>query len=947
MLSHVDPPRRPAQFAQMSQTSFAARITRTPIAYEAEPAADIDTLFADLTPDLREVLSGAAGCSPYLKGLMEKQADWLRAALSIAPEQAIRAAMQDMNTESDSALRKSLRIAKQRIALLTGLADLAGVYQLEQVTGALTDLADFATHTAMTFQVGNEIRRGKLPGMTEDDTDTAGGMVALAMGKMGAHELNYSSDIDLIMLFDDSRFQGADFHEARASHVRATRKMSAMLSELTEDGYVFRTDLRLRPDPSVTPVCVSMEAAERYYESLGRTWERAAHIKARPCGGDIAAGEAYLTRLRPFIWRKHLDFAAIQDAHDMRLRIRAHKGLHGDITLPGHDMKLGRGGIREIEFFTQTRQIIAGGRDEGLRMRETVSGLAALAAKDWIPTDVAEILTRHYRFHREVEHRVQMFRDAQTHNLPKTDDEFDRLARMMGEGDTEALKARIHDALAEVHGLTESFFAPDGSTADTRELSESEAEIVARWGTYPCLRSARAVEIFNRLKPDLLARLADAPRPHDALIQFDGFLKRLPAGVQLFSLFEANPTLVDLIVDIAATAPALAAYLGHNAQVLDAVIGGGFFEPWPGGEALEAELRARLDKAPDYEAKLDGTRRWMKEWHFRIGVHFLRGLIHAREAGAQYTGLADAVIRGLWPVVVDNFALKHGTPPGAGAAIIGMGSLGARSLSATSDLDLIIIYDPEDQDMSDGRRPLATRPYYARLTQAFLTALSAPMAEGRLYEVDMRLRPSGRQGAVATSIESFKAYQRDEAWTWEHLALTRARVVAGPEGLAQVYETARTDVLGFERDPAKVIADVIEMRNRIADAKQSGGALDAKLGEGHLQDVELVAQAAALLSSAPPREPDRQIAQGVAIGWFSDAQGRDMAQSHDLMWRLQAASKLLSDGPLDLDALGQGGQDLLLRETGAESEAALIKDLEEKARAAARAIDEVLANPPG
>ncbi|MCK8463686.1 glutamine-synthetase adenylyltransferase [Aliiroseovarius sp. S1339] len=933
----------------MSHKPFATRITRCPIPFEAEPAAEIEALFADLSPELREVLAGTAGCAPYLKGLMEKQADWLRTALAGAPEDAIAATLAAISpdADSDSALRATLRIAKQRVALLAGLADLAGVYALEQVTGDLTDLADRATNTAMQFQVGHEIRRGKLPGMTEDDIETTGGLAALAMGKMGAHELNYSSDIDLIMLFDDSRFEGADFHDARASHVRATRKMSAMLSELTADGYVFRTDLRLRPDPAVTPVCVSMSAAERYYESLGRTWERAAHIKARPCGGDLAAGEAYLTRLRPFIWRKHLDFAAIQDAHDMRLRIREHKGLHGDITLPGHDMKLGRGGIREIEFFTQTRQIIAGGRDEGLRMRGTVEGLAGLASKGWVPADVAQILTGHYRFHRAVEHRVQMMRDAQTHELPSTNTGFDRLARMMGEGDTDALKSRIHDALSEVHAVTEEFFAPDGSAADTRELSETEAEIVRRWKTYPCLRSARAVEIFNRLKPDLLARLADAPRPHDALIQFDGFLSRLPSGVQLFSLFEANPTLVDLIVDIAATAPALAAYLGHNAQVLDAVIGGGFFEDWPGLDALHAQLVARLESLTDYEARLDGTRRWMKEWHFRIGVHLLRGLIPAREAGTQYTDLADAVIRAIWPVVVENFAVKHGDPPGAGAAIIGMGSLGARSLTATSDLDLIMIYDPKGEDMSDGRRPLATRTYYARLTQAFLTALSAPMAEGRLYEVDMRLRPSGRQGPVATSIDSFRAYQKDEAWTWEHLALTRARVITGPDSVAKAYEAARAEVMAFDRDPAKVVADVIDMRHRIAEAKTGGGALDAKLGVGHLQDVELVAQAAALLSHDTARDPASQIAQGVASGWFSDAQGRAMAESHDLMWRLQAASKLLSDGPLDLDALGKGGQDLLLRETGAESETALVKDLENKARAAAQAIDEVLASPPG
>ncbi|MDA5094579.1 glutamine-synthetase adenylyltransferase [Aliiroseovarius sp. KMU-50] len=931
----------------MTTQPFAARITRTPIAFEADPANDIAERFSDLAPELRAVLSGTAGCSPYLRGLMERQESWLREALSQSPEAAFAQAMEDISGDSDAALRTSLRVAKQRIALLTGLADLAGVWQLEDVTGALTDFAGHATDLAMQFQVGQEIRRKKLPGMTEDDIATSGGMVALAMGKMGGHELNYSSDIDLIMLFDDSRFDGLDFHDARASHIRSTRKMSAMLSELTADGYVFRTDLRLRPDPAVTPVCVAMEAAERYYESLGRTWERAAHIKARPCAGDIAAGEAYLKRLSPFIWRKHLDFAAIQDAHDMRLRIRAHKGLHGDITLAGHDMKLGRGGIREIEFFTQTRQIIAGGRDENLRSRQTVPGLASLANAGWIPDETAEVLSRHYRFHRDVEHRVQMFRDAQTHKLPTSPEEFDRLARMMGEGDTEALKTRIHDALTEVHEVTEGFFAPEDGSKSAPQLDTNDAEIVARWETYSCLRSSRAVEIFKRLKPDLLARLADAPRPHDALIQFDGFLKRLPAGVQLFSLFEANPTLVDLIVDIAATAPALAAYLGNNAQVLDAVIGGGFFEPWPGRDTLTAALTDRLAKAPDYETKLDTTRRWMKEWHFRIGVHFLRGLVHAREAGNQYTDLADAVIQALWPVVVENFSVKHGPPPGKGAVIVGMGSLGARSLSATSDLDLIVIYDAEGAEGSEGRRPLATKPYYARLTQAFVTAVSAPMAEGKLYEIDMRLRPSGRQGPVATSIDSFRAYQRDEAWTWEHLALTRARVVTGPEDLSAAYMAARQEVFEFDRDHAKVVQDVIDMRARIAAAKgDGGGALEAKLGVGHLQDVELVAQAAALIAPDTARTPRDQIAQGVAIGWFTDAQGQAMADSHDLMWRLQAASKLLSEGPLDLETQGQGGQDLLLRETGVENEAELVAELQTRAARAAEAIEDVLAHPP-
>ncbi|MCI2398456.1 glutamine-synthetase adenylyltransferase [Aliiroseovarius subalbicans] len=926
--------------------TFAAQITRTPIAFDTDPGDEIARQFGDLAPELVELLRGTAGCSPYLKGLMEKDPEWLREALTGTPEAAVTSAMQ-VGGDSDSALRTSLRVAKRRIALFAGLADLAGVWCLEQVTGTLTDFADLATDTAMKFQVGQEIRRGKLPGMGEDDIATAGGMVALAMGKMGGHELNYSSDIDLIMLFDDSKFDNDDFHEARSSHIRATRRMSAMLSELTADGYVFRTDLRLRPDPAVTPVCVSMDAAERYYESLGRTWERAAHIKARPCGGDIAAGEAYLKRLSPFIWRKHLDFAAIQDAHDMRLRIREHKGLHGDITLPGHDMKLGRGGIREIEFFTQTRQIIAGGRDPDLRSCQTVPGLAALADKDWVPGEVAETLTRHYRFHREVEHRVQMVRDQQTHKLPTSEDEFQRLACMMGDADVGVLNASIHDALAEVHELIEGFFAPDAEEKDAPDLGADAEEIIARWVSYQAMRSPRAREIFNRLKPDLLARLAAAARPHDALLQFDAFLKGLPAGVQLFSLFEANPHLVDLIVDIAATAPALAVYLGRNSQVMDAVIGGGFFSDWPGDKALLADLSARLKQAGDYEAQLETARRWMKEWHFRIGVHFLRGLTHAREASAQYSDLAGAVLAALWPCVVDNFAAKHGDQPGKGAVVIGMGSLGAGSLSATSDLDVIVIYDPDGVEMSEGRRPLATRTYYARLTQAFITAITAQMTEGMLYELDMRLRPSGRSGPVATSVDSFTAYQRDEAWTWEHLALTRARPVAGNMAVGETFEEVRKGILASPRDPAQVVGDVIDMRSRIAEAKGAGaGALEAKLGPGHIQDVELVAQAAALIAPETPRRPADQIAQGVAIGWFTDAEATALTDSHDLMWRMQAAAKLLTDGPLDLQKVGQGGLELILRETGADSEPALIEMVKARGDAATAAIEAVLARPP-
>lgn len=916
--------------------SIDARMTRCPRPFEPELGSEVADLFPDLSQSLKELILGAGGCSPYLKGLMTREADWLPGALD-DPEGAVQAEFDDLRETAPDKLPDALRRAKRRIALLTGLADLSGAWALEEVTGTLTRFGDLATQLALEATVGAEIRRGKLPGATEGDAKTAGGMVSLAMGKMGAFELNYSSDIDLIMLFDETRYYRDDFHDARASLVRATRKMTAMLSDNTAEGYVFRTDLRLRPDPAVTPVCMAMAAAETYYESLGRTWERAAYIKARPSAGDLDAGARFLKTLRPFVWRKHLDFAAIQDAHDMRLRIREHKGLAGPITLPGHNMKLGRGGIREIEFFTQTRQLIAGGRDPELRMRGTVEGLRALAAKGWVPADHADTLISHYRFHREVEHRVQMVGDAQTHDLPKSAENMERLAAFMGR-DRADLERELVDRLTEVHALTEGFFAPDAAAPVPEAAAELDRDVVSRWRGYPCLRSSRAVEIFDRLKPEILGRLAKTDNPSEALLAFDGFLAGLPAGVQLFSLFDANPQLIDLLIDIVGTAPALGQHLSRNAQVFDAVIGGDFFADWPGRDALQLELADRLEAEPDYERKLDLTRRWGKEWHFRVGVHLLRGVIDADTAGQHYADLASAMLGALFPAVTDQFATKHGTPPGRGAVVLGMGSLGAERLSATSDLDLIVIYDPEGEDMSDGRRPLNSRTYYSRLTQALVTAMTAPMSEGRLYEVDMRLRPSGNQGPVATSWPSFQDYQQNEAWVWEHLALTRARPVAGATALAADVERFRCGIVAGPHDRDKVLREVAEMRARIAAAKAPAGPWDAKIGAGRMQDVELFAQAGLLLSgTASHRIPDGVTAM-CDLGLI-DAAARDaLIAAYGLLWRVQVVSKLLTDAALDPDTIGQGAQALLLRVTGCDSVDALGSALTDHAAQAAAAI---------
>jgi len=523
-----------------------------------------------------------------------------------------------------------------------------------------------------------------------------------------------------------------------------------------------------------------------------------------------------------------------------------------------------------------------------------------------------------------------MIHDAQTHRMPKTEEGLARVACLM-DLDPAALISQIKSRLTEVHGLTEDFFAPEhGSGAAPLLSQELNGDVIARWPTYPALRSARGARIFDRLKPELLARLSKTAKPSEALMALDGFLAGLPAGVQLFSLLEANPQLIDLLVDIAGTSPTLASHLSRNSAVFDAVIGGSFFDDWPGTAALQADLSLRLSQETDYEAQLDGARRWCKEWHFRIGVHFLRGLTSAQDSGAHYAQLAEAVIAALCPVVVAQFASKHGPPPGRGAAVLAMGSLGSGQINAQSDLDIIVIYDPLGEDMSQGKRSLATRPYYARMTQALITALTAPMAQGRLYEVDMRLRPSGSKGPVATSWGSFTHYQKNEAWVWEHLALTRARVVAGAPELAQDIEKFRKDVLSAPRDRVKILTEMAEMRRRLAAAKTPDGVWDAKVGGGRMMDIELTSQVGALLEGNTIQNVGAGLQATVASGWLQVADATYLHGSYDLFWSVQTAARLLSSTGINTANLGEGGAQFLCRSTGFDSLEHLQDELERR-----------------
>ena len=745
----------------------------------------------------------------------------------------------------------------------------------QRVTAALTELADAAVGAAVRHLLDGAKRQGRLVPRDRDRPEHGSGYVVLAMGKMGASELNYSSDIDLIVFYDAAAAALSPGTEPAPFYVRLTRALVKLLHERTVDGYVFRTDLRLRPDPASTQVAVSTAAALDYYERIGQNWERAALIKARACAGDIAAGEALLTALAPFIWRKYLDFAAVADIHAMKRQIHAYRG-HGEIAVEGHNVKLGRGGIREIEFFIQTQQLVAGGRHPELRQRETLAALAALAEGGWINAQARDQLAAAYCFLRSVEHRLQMVADEQTHTLPGDRDGLERFARFLGFADRDAfadiLLAHLGNvqrhyatlfenapaAEAELQALVFPADTDDRDTLDKlaglgfRQPREASAT-VRSWlaGRHRALKGAFARDRLAELVPLLLPQLARSANPDAALIAFDRFLAALQGGGRLLSLLRQNPDMVALIALVLGTAPRLAEGLAHFPEVIDAVVDPAFFGALPEEADLAATLARFLTQAASYEDYLDRIRIFAQEQMFLIGTRILSGTVSAEQAGEAFARVADVLMRSLHEAVEEKFATLHGREPRQEVAILALGKLGGREMTATSDLDLIVVYDFDaDHPESDGPRPLYGGQYFARLTQRLISALTAQTNYGVLYQVDMRLRPSGRSGPLATRIDGFADYQENEAWTWEHMALTRARVISASATFATRVESVIRAVLCRPRDAHSVAADVVEMRRAIATEKGDDNRWDLKYVAGGLIDIEFIAQYLQLVHAA-------------------------------------------------------------------------------------------------
>ncbi|MCK6454500.1 MAG: bifunctional [glutamine synthetase] adenylyltransferase/[glutamine synthetase]-adenylyl-L-tyrosine phosphorylase [Alphaproteobacteria bacterium] len=828
----------------------------------------------------RAMLEPLFANSPFLGDCVLSEPSFLRAVLEDGPNQTFTTVLASMRQEclmeDDRArLMRSLRVAKRRAALVIALADIFATWNLEQVTNALTEFAE----TALSASVAHLLRKAASSGAfrLEDpaEPERNSGLVVLGMGKLGGRELNYSSDIDLIVLYDRERVPGQDDEAIHTAFVRLARDLVRIMEERTADGYVFRTDLRLRPDPGVTPMAIPVTVAETYYASVGQNWERAAMIKACPVAGDLDAGYQFLDNIRPFVWRRHLDFASIRDIHSIKRQINAHHG-GGTIAIKGHNIKLGRGGIREIEFVAQTLQLVWGGRDPALRMSATCSALMRLAAAGRLERAVATDLIEAYRFLRRLEHRLQMVADQQTHQLPADDAGIAQIAAFMGYDDAGGFVADLEETLRTVQGhyakllegtptlaasdaevsgnLVFTGVENDPDTLDTLKRmgfsdAASIAERVRSWhhGRYRAMRSARAREILTELMPALLRALSRTAQPDQAFARFDEFLGQLPAGVQVLSLFQSNPRLLDLLAEIMGSAPVLSEQLARNPTLLDSVLADSFGDPPPARALLALELDGLLDGAGEFEEFLRICQRWSNDHKFHIGVRILHGHSDAHGTGPVLSDLAELAIERLYARTERNFAKKHGRFDGGGMVTVALGKLGAREMNIGSDLDLIFIYGDTDAEASDGEKPLPPMVYFARLSQRMITALTAPTGEGKLYDVDMRLRPSGNQGPIASSLTSFRKYQAEDAWTWEHMTLTRARVVAGAPGLVGRVEAAIREVVRRRRDPDRLLLDVADMRQRLAREFRARDLFDVKHTRGGLVDCDFIVQYLQLL----------------------------------------------------------------------------------------------------
>ncbi|HEY4071404.1 MAG TPA: bifunctional [glutamine synthetase] adenylyltransferase/[glutamine synthetase]-adenylyl-L-tyrosine phosphorylase [Sphingomicrobium sp.] len=784
-----------------------------------------------------DALRRARNYSPFLREALAARPELGDDYLSKGPEAAAELAL---CAEPELPVERRLRRRRHGLALAVALGDLSGELALERVTALLSSFADSAIDEAVAAAIAERV----------PDADPSG-FAVIAMGKLGSHELNYSSDVDLLLLFDPATLPRRERDDAGEAAVRVGRRLIEILQKRTEDGYVERVDLRLRPSPEVTPIALPVDAAISHYESSALPWERAAFIRARAAAGDVALGKRFLDSIQPFVWRRSLDFGVIEEVRQISARIRDHFA-QGAVIGPGYDLKRGRGGIREVEFFVQIQQMIHGGRDPSVRDPATLDAIEALRSAGGLDEDMAGELSSAYRLLRTIEHRVQMVEDAQTHLLPSTSAELDNVAQLHGLASGSELldelrphvdqAGRIFDSLSPDQ-RSELSNDPDILESELTRLgfrdSEAAARHVANWrsGKARSLRSPAARQAFEAMLPALLPAIAAGATPDHALNRLSDIVERLSSGVNFFRLLEARPQLAELLAKVLAHAPLLADQLGRRPELFEGLFDASSFSMPPEADEFARLLGDAMDGQP-YDVALDRARRLVNERRFALGVQLIDRRRDPLEVTEGYARVAEGTLVALADSAAREFRSAHGEFPGSELVILGLGRLGGHSLTHASDLDIIYLHNAPQGGRSDGRKPLGPNDYFNRLASRVTAALSVPTASGPLYDVDARLRPGGSKGMLVVSLEAFEQYQRREAWTWEHMALCRARPVFGSAGVREKVAAMIDSILRIPRDRAKVVADAVKMRADMERHKAPKSRLDVKLGPGGLVDLE-------------------------------------------------------------------------------------------------------------
>jgi [glutamine synthetase] adenylyltransferase / [glutamine synthetase]-adenylyl-L-tyrosine phosphorylase len=888
--------------------------------------------------DWTGALARARDHAPFLSRALDRQPELAEILAAGKGEEAL--AWSRARGENDD---KSVGLRRHRLGLATTLAigDLAGAFSLDRVMEELTSFADYALDQAI---------RSVIAGRTGEDRSD--GLIALALGKQGAGELNYSSDIDPILLFDPETLPRRAKDEPGEAAQRYARAIVKLLSENTGEGYVARVDLRLRPASEISPPAVPVSSALTHYQGQALAWERAAFIRARAAAGDIAAGEAFLSEIAPFIWRQKLDFGAVEEIRSLTHRIRE-RNEGPDAPGAGFDVKKGRGGIREIEFFAQTHQLIHGGRDPSLRVKGTRAALDALAEAGRIEAEHAHILGEGYDRLRVIEHRLQMVEDRQTHTLPGGK-ALDRVAWLDGMGSGDELVAELTKLTANTGAIYDELIgkeppspaAPHKPETKARTLAdmgfadpEALASRIEAWrdGRYASIRSPQALEAFDRLLPLLLGAIAKSDDPENAATRFQGIIERTQSAIELFRLLTAEPELIERLVKALTLSPRLAGTLARRPETLDVLL-----ERQPiDFDNTYAHALQQMREGPerdDYEAKLDCIRQVTSEARFTLGISLLEAEHKPSRIAAALSHVAEAALTAALEAAQEEFARAHGHIADSELLVLGLGRLGGGALSPASDLDMIYLFKGDIGAESDGARPLGTTLYYNRLATRVSAALSVPTAQGALYEVDTRLRPQGNQGPLAVSIEAFAKYQRESAWTWEHMALNRARVLTGhPKARANVEEIIAA-TQRQSRDPAQLRTDVLKMRSEMVQHKHPKGELDVKLMRGGLIDVEFLVhflqlREAASKADGQPLMLSPDFAEAIPALIELNLLERELWPSYDLLTDVLVAGRLLAP---DTKEPPPAAANALARACGRTSYSELLADVAKARQCVAR-----------